>query len=277
MTDLAVLEHAPPICRDCATLIAIGADRCPSCGTPLCTRCGVTISEREEGRCAFCRMADRGDDALLSHDERGWIGVTELRQRTPWSKRQLVETRIPCGCGCGMVEVPDPPRPDPEEAKPLPLLQPAVVYTRVECLQAICDWAADHDGEPPSISEWNAAGCRPSHSTIADRCGGWSTAIREAGFEPKGGRQSGGWKAKPIPGAGRHYKHWTREEIIEAIRGWAAEHGKPPSADDWRQSTEEHPTQMTVRNHFGSWSKGIIAAGVGVRSVHALPREEPPT
>lgn len=59
-----------------------------------CGGCGGTIDRHEGGRCAFCRMRDRGDNTLLAHDDRGWEGARR--------------TRVLCECGCGMTEVPEP-------------------------------------------------------------------------------------------------------------------------------------------------------------------------
>lgn len=58
-----------------------------------------------EGRCAWCRMQERGDDRLLCHDGRGWPMVTA---------GPVVLIRQPCGCGCGMtVEQVTQPRLEP--------------------------------------------------------------------------------------------------------------------------------------------------------------------
>jgi hypothetical protein len=84
----------------------------PSSGAPelRCSGCNAPVDRYEEGRCAFCRMADRGDDQLLSHDSRGWIDrIAKVRHRNQASLKQgtspqtwteRVEHRVPCGCGC---------------------------------------------------------------------------------------------------------------------------------------------------------------------------------
>ena len=53
-----------------------------------------------------------------------------------------------------------------------------------------------------------------------------------------------------------------RQELIELIRDWAAEHGKPPRASDWKGVTDTRwPSYLTVYRAFGSWDEGIKAAG----------------
>ena len=81
---------------------------CVRCQTLVCSGCGSAIDESEEGRCAFCRMLDRGDDLLVCHDSRGWVERTTRARRPHMRKIVVTEHRVPCGCGCGMVEVPYP-------------------------------------------------------------------------------------------------------------------------------------------------------------------------
>lgn len=66
---------------------------------------------------------------------------------------------------------------------------------------------------------------------------------------------------------------WTPEAIICAVREWADEHGGvPPTAIDWGHpyatdaqraefATGRWPWHTIVRRRFGSWNKGLIAAG----------------
>lgn len=56
-------------------------------------------------------------------------------------------------------------------------------------------------------------------------------------------------------------RQWTRETIIEAVQKFAAEHGRPPKADEWVRSSLDHPTQSTVYQRFGNWGDAIVAAG----------------
>jgi hypothetical protein len=74
-----------------------------------CEGCGGGVEPEEEGRCAFCRAADRGDGSLLTHDSRGWVVGHEKRE-SPGRFNPVfldVPLRGPCGCGCGQPECAD--------------------------------------------------------------------------------------------------------------------------------------------------------------------------
>lgn len=59
---------------------------------------------------------------------------------------------------------------------------------------------------------------------------------------------------------------WTDDEILYAILEWNEEHGEPPRFNDWvRTGGNVHPTSATVVRVFGSWNKGIAAAGLEIR------------
>ena len=62
------------------------------------------------------------------------------------------------------------------------------------------------------------------------------------------------------------YQHenarWTRDVIIEAIQRFAREHGRPPTATDWRRSGgADHPNTTVILHVFGRWADAIEAAG----------------
>jgi hypothetical protein len=81
-------------------------------------------------------------------------------------------------------------------------------------------------------------------------------------------------------GAPRRRSRLTKQEIIEAIRGWQELYGEPPSMADWdpyraRQINQEWriarfcegdwPSTKSVLNHFGRLSTAVIAAGLTPR------------
>lgn len=70
--------------------------------------------------------------------------------------------------------------------------------------------------------------------------------------------RSGAGGAGPSPAPAR--TTWTRERCIEALRAWAAEHGRTPTSADWATSGAV-PTRQTIANAFGSWGATIAAAG----------------
>lgn len=60
---------------------------------------------------------------------------------------------------------------------------------------------------------------------------------------------------------GRTEGTWPAYLVIAAIQAWAAEHGRPPRANDWTKASPSHPTQNHVAYLFGSFALGIRAAG----------------
>jgi hypothetical protein len=62
------------------------------------------------------------------------------------------------------------------------------------------------------------------------------------------------------------YRFWTEARCIEAICHWAERWGEPPRALDWRVGAHDHPNSKQVIDRFGSWNKGIEAAGFLPRS-----------
>lgn len=78
---------------------------------------------------------------------------------------------------------------------------------------------------------------------------------------------------------------WTRENIIEAIRSWAAEHGEPPrSRVEWLHACPDgtHPTATSVYRGrdgksnpgapFATWNEAIEAAGFEPRQIGKYER-----
>jgi hypothetical protein len=69
--------------------------------------------------------------------------------------------------------------------------------------------------------------------------------------------------------------HWTREQVIRAVRAWVREERRAPTTGDWtptgdatRKWGREYPrwpSYVTVSTLFGSWRKGLEAAGVRSR------------
>lgn len=111
---------------------------------------------------------------------------------------------------------------------------------------------ADDHGEPPTQPTWESwahAREAPSVTTLRRLFGSWTRALEAAGFERTA------------------ILDWSREEIVELIRKWAAEHdGEVPRTRDWRFNGAgcvkgTFPTTTTVANRFGSWAAAIEAAG----------------
>jgi len=83
------------------------------------------------------------------------------------------------------------------------------------------------------------------------------------------GQCTNGPSQRCLPCSNARNRIWTAETIVDAIQRWAAEHGRPPTADDWRKAAPDgsHPAASSCYRSankgapFDSWSDAIRAAG----------------
>ena len=54
---------------------------------------------------------------------------------------------------------------------------------------------------------------------------------------------------------------WSREEMLEGLAAWVAEHGRTPTMLDWKRAGYGHPNGRTASRRFGSWEKFLEAGG----------------
>jgi hypothetical protein len=85
----------------------------------------------------------------------------------------------------------------------------------------------------------------PGSDTVRTQFGSFTAALEAAGYEQA--------------------KQWSREETIAALQVWAAEHGSAPGYDDWRRGSDSHPGVGAVETLFGSWTEGLLAAGLSIQ------------
>lgn len=165
--------------------------------------------------------------------------------------------------------------PDPQEWEGPPSRERIVALFGswdVALLAARWDWPAERDeviaavrayaeryGEAPSQTAWMptrwgrvsderraeherrwAEGAWPTRRAVMRHFPSGFTAAHEAAGLPPG-----------------KVRLWTREKVIAAIQRFAAEHGRPPRAVDFKSS----PSASTVQGLFGSWTAGLRAAG----------------
>lgn len=58
------------------------------------------------------------------------------------------------------------------------------------------------------------------------------------------------------------HRVWTRDTLIAEIRRFACDHGRAPTANEWRGPNRSgYPSATSVQEVFGSWANGIEAAG----------------
>ena len=130
-------------------------------------------------------------------------------------------------------------------------------WDREAIIAAVQAWDAEH-GRPPRITDWAGAdptGRRPAHLCVQREFGAWDAALRAAGFDARSRR-------------------WTRDEIIEALQSWNAQHGRAPTVIDWQHASPEHPIAATAATQFGSWPDALLAAGLTIRRRYRWERQD---
>lgn len=162
---------------------------------------------------------------------------------------------------------PPAPEPSPEPAPvPAPLALDRVspkregrgriaVYSRESVVESLRRWAADHDGYAPRQDDWKlAADGYPTSDTVRRTFeGSWAKACEAAGLEQR---------PKTQRATNTDQRVWPEARIIEAILADNERLGRAPLAVEWRATTDEHPSERTVRKVFGSFSAGVEAAGL---------------
>jgi hypothetical protein len=118
-----------------------------------------------------------------------------------------------------------------------------------EIVEVLRSWAAKR-GAAPSSSDWDGS---PNPDVIAGRFGGWNAALAAAGLTPRFVR-----------------REWTEEQLLDGLRRFASDHGRPPRAIDRMGSREQYPSPSLIITRFGSWSRALRAAGL-------QPGNPPPT
>lgn len=128
--------------------------------------------------------------------------------------------------------------------------------TREQVSAAMREWAAEA-GRPPTKADWRAGPRNrppnrwerewprwPSAGQALVHFESWEELLRAVGLKPH-----------------RRFR-WSGQEIVAALRRFAEREGRPPTEGDWETNGADHPGRVTVRNHFGSWRAGLVAAGL---------------
>jgi len=58
---------------------------------------------------------------------------------------------------------------------------------------------------------------------------------------------------------------WNRATVVYAFELWNRRYLCSPTVDEWRRAGPDHPSVSTVRQVFGSWNRGVKAAGMRPR------------
>lgn len=113
-------------------------------------------------------------------------------------------------------------------------------WTRESAVAAIKEWSRSHGGATPSARAHKDDGM-PSYSVLKRMFGSWGAAMRAADLGPR-------------------QQRWNAEEIVGALRAHIAEHGRPPTEDDWTPAPPGRPSPHTVRSRIGSWARAVELA-----------------
>ena len=116
--------------------------------------------------------------------------------------------------------------------------------TAEQIIRALRAYNGDH-GVTPTAGDWRRDHCTPGVHAVYSAFGSWTPAVQAAGLAP----------------------HWIRversdEQILEGLRQFAKDHGRPPRQDErvgWRS---RYPSPTLVRSRFGSWSAALSKAGL---------------
>jgi hypothetical protein len=125
-------------------------------------------------------------------------------------------------------------------------------FDREETIALMRAWA-DETGDAPMTPEWMPTADQrtkwgseyprwPSNRTVVTHFGSWNAGVQAAGF-------------------GYRRRTWDRDTVLAALRGVAAELGRPPTRADLAGRPGEWPTPQTVEFHFGTFHAGMAAAG----------------
>jgi len=117
-------------------------------------------------------------------------------------------------------------------------------YTREE-LTGYMKRLAVRLGRTPRETDMQNARGFPSSALYVQRFGSWTNALKEAGIRPT-----------------REYL--SEDELVEKLKQLSTILGRPPTQDDMNR-TAGFPSSRPYFNKFGTWSKALARAGLGVR------------
>lgn len=107
----------------------------------------------------------------------------------------------------------------------------------------------------PVYSDFTKNPKYPSHSMVTKYFGTWNKGIEAAGF----------LIINKSPN--KAYYDCSKEGLILAIQKFYEENNKVPTQKDFDKNPK-YPTFTTIRKCFGSWNKGIEAAGLSSNSAN---------
>lgn len=103
-------------------------------------------------------------------------------------------------------------------------------WNRTALLQGLRAWAAEHDGESPTLAEWDASrpSWAPSERTARRMFGGWNKALEAAGLplRPAGVAKRPGHATPGTPKPGRNRQMVTGQGLDDRLPGTVKHFGE---------------------------------------------------
>jgi hypothetical protein len=127
-----------------------------------------------------------------------------------------------------------------------------VPFSDEQLLERIRAWTARF-GAAPTKGQWRRAELG-GHRAWEDEYPAWPSPGAVA-------RRYGSWRAA-LSAAGVATAVWTPAEMRYALRRFAANVGRPPTAREWARNGDEHPSASMVSDVFGSWNEAVRSAGL---------------
>lgn len=161
-----------------ATLALEAAEKARLDAIPMTVRC----AEPGCGRWSFSGTTAEAKQAAEAHREERHPGIFEERRgrraaRLAEEARRKKEAREAMTARLNK----RPPAPKPKRTR-------AVRFTETDALQALRQATAEAGGRPPSTSQWEKEGRKPSVSVFTRMFGSWGGAVEAAGFTYVDGR-----------------------------------------------------------------------------------------
>ena len=220
-------------CERCGEpILAAGVPRCRLCANTSRSRWGEPFTEREiiDAIRAWQRLEGRPPAQADWHpSDHG--GVPRWEHECPrWPPATQVTRRFGSWNAALQAAGFDRPRP------------PAVSDQQIR--NALKAYHRQH-GTSPTRPAWERLGLPPNSRTIEARFGSWNAALAAAGLPPN-----------------RIRRDWSDQDILDGLRRFAADHGRPPRYDDRVGLLSTYPSPALVVTRLGPWSKALRKAGL---------------
>jgi len=223
-------------CRcDCGRNWVIKATRCGECAREEAARIALARGQRWDRRRVIAALRSWAELEGQPPSSEMWLGGRHARGRWAREFPRWPSTAIVVSCfeswNAAMAGARLPVTP--------------AGYTDAEVIEAL---RADVDrlGRAPRLEEWRV---RPSGvpgvGAVVTHFGSWNAGLRAAGLRVT-----------------REYRVWTPERVLAVLRRDAARRGRAPVRQDWARAARGRPSAGTVQQLFGSWSRGLRAAGL---------------